>query len=53
MRSHRQITKERIKQSTVALLKRKYQMEDVADGEFIEWWRRNHGTGYDIEIVKG
>jgi len=45
--------KEQIKESTVRLLKKKFGMEDIPDCEFIEWWRRNHGTGYPLEIVRG
>jgi len=47
------IQREKIKRSVVKTLKKKYEMEDVPDKEFIEWWRRNHGTGYEIEIVDG
>lgn len=44
---------ERIKMSRLKGLKRKFGMEDVPDKEFIEWWRRNHGTGYEIKIERG
>jgi len=43
---------EQIKRSVVEALKTKYHMKDVPDGEFLEWWRRNHGTGYELEIVE-
>ena len=46
-------TPETIKRSRVHELKAKYGMETTPDLEFIEWWRRNHGTGYAIEIVEG
>lgn len=45
--------KEKIKRGVVKALKKKYKMEAVPDKEFIEWWRRNHGTGYEIEVVEG
>ena len=31
-------------------MKKKYGMENESDKEFLEWWRRNHGTGYEEEI---
>lgn len=43
---------EKIKRSVVEALKSKYHMKDVPDTEFLEWWRRNHGTGYELEIVE-
>jgi len=45
--------KEQIKESTVRALKEKFEMTEVPDDEFIEWWRRNHGTGYPVEIKRG
>lgn len=42
-----------IKRSKVKELKAKYKMEDVPDTEFVQWLRRNHGTGYEITIVEG
>ena len=45
--------REQIKESTVKALKKKYGMEEITDFEFTEWWRRNHGTGYPIEIMRG
>jgi len=42
-----------IKQSTVAILKRREQREDMFDDEFIEWWQRKHGLKYPIEIIRG
>jgi hypothetical protein len=47
-----EMTVEKMKRSVLLKLKKKYGMEDVPDFEFIEWWRRNHGTGYEIEIVE-
>jgi len=44
---------EKIKSSKVKALKKQFGMEDVPDNEFIEWWRRNHGTGYEVEIERG
>ena len=32
-------------------LKKKYNSENETDIEFIEWYRRNHGTGYKITII--
>lgn len=43
---------EQIKRSVVKVLKEKYGMEDDTDEDFVEWWRRNHGTGYQIKIVE-
>lgn len=43
---------EQMKMSTVKALKKKFRMEHVPDKEFVEWWRRNHGTGYEIEIER-
>lgn len=43
---------EEIKRSVVKVLKQKYGMEDESDEEFLEWWRRNHGTGYPLRIVE-
>ena len=43
---------EQIKRSVVEALKKKFGMEDVPDGEFVEWWRRNHGTGYALQVVE-
>ena len=43
---------EQIKRSVVKALKKKFGMEDVPDGEFVEWWRRNHGTGYALQVVE-
>ena len=40
-----------IKRRTVKAFKREYGMDEVSDEEFIEWWRRNHGTGYKVKIV--
>ena len=42
-----------IKQSTVAILKSKYQKEDVTNEAFIEWWQRKYGLEYPIEIIRG
>jgi hypothetical protein len=28
-------------------LKKKYNMENENDKEFLEWWRRTRGTGYE------
>ena len=41
-----------IKQSTVQILKRRDQREDMRDEEFIEWWQRKHGLKYPIEIIR-
>ena len=36
-------------------LKKEYGMEDESDYNFLQWWRRNHGTGYEakIRIIEG
>ena len=47
-----EVNMEKIKRSVVEALKKKFGMEDVPDGEFVEWWRRNHGTGYALQIVE-
>jgi hypothetical protein len=36
-----------ITRTTLNLLKKKYNMENESDREFLEWWRRNRGTGYE------
>lgn len=41
-----------IPRSLVKKLREKYITIDGSDEEFIEWLRRNHGTGYSIEIVE-
>lgn len=43
---------EKIRRSIVQSLKKKYDMEDTPDLEFVEWFRRNHGTGYALEIIE-
>jgi len=38
-------------------MKKRFEMENESDREVLEWWRRNHGSGYEafelIEIVEG
>ncbi|MEM2832725.1 MAG: hypothetical protein QXT16_08780 [Candidatus Caldarchaeum sp.] len=36
-----------IKRSELNRMKKKYQMENESDHEFLAWWRRNRGTGYE------
>ena len=43
---------ETIKRSLVKKLKEKYGMQKESDESFVEWWRRNHGTGYAVTIVE-
>lgn len=47
----------RITRSELNAMKKLYDMENENDREFLEWWRRNHGTGYEafelIDIVEG
>ena len=43
----------KIKRSEVKKLKKEYDMDNISDKEFIEWYRRNHGTGYKINIEEG
>lgn len=31
-------------------LKKKFKMDDISDYDFLQWWRRNHGTGYEKNI---
>jgi len=52
MKKYGSIVDGEIRRSTVHRLKEKFNMTDVPDEEFIEWWRRNHGTGYPVEIVE-
>ena len=46
-------TPEKIAKSRLEELKKKHNMVGEPDKEFLEWWRRNHGTGYAIEIEYG
>jgi hypothetical protein len=39
-----------IKRSVLNHMKKNYGMQDVGDYDFLQWWRRNHGTGYEINI---
>jgi hypothetical protein len=33
-------------------MKKKFKMENESDKEFLEWWRRNRGTGYEaFELI--
>ena len=34
-------------------LKKRFDAEDWSDYEFIQWWSRNHGIGYKLEIIYG
>ena len=49
--------KYQIKRSILNRMKAKFRMENTPDKEFLEWWRRNHGTGYEafelIKIIEG
>jgi len=41
-----------ITRTTLNKMKAKYCMENESDREFLEWWRRNHGTGYEaFELI--
>ena len=44
-----------IKRSYLDKLKRVYGAEGYTDEQFLQWWRRNYGTGYEknIRITKG
>jgi hypothetical protein len=46
-----------ITRSELDRMKKKFGMENETDREFLEWRRRNQGTGYEafelIEIVEG
>ena len=41
----------KMKRSRLLEIKKEYHMEKDPDMEVLEWWRRNHGTGYAIELV--
>jgi hypothetical protein len=47
----------KIKRSELTAMKEKYGSKAESDREFLEWWRRNHGTGYEafhlIDIIEG
>ena len=44
----------KVTRRTLNKLKKKYNMQDESDYSFLQWWRRNHGTGYeeDIKIIE-
>lgn len=42
---------EQIKRSEVLKIKKRYGMQAQPDREVVEWWRRNYGTGYELEII--
>lgn len=43
-----------ITRAELSRMKRHYNMKETSDQEFLQWWRRNHGTGYekDIRIIE-
>ena len=43
----------KIKRSDLHKLKTKFGCDDMSDYDFKEWYRRNQGTGYPIEIIEG
>jgi hypothetical protein len=49
--------KYRLKRSVLNAMKKEHGMETCSDRDFLEWWRRNFGTGYEafenIEIIEG
>ena len=40
-----------IKRSDLNKMKKKFDMANISDYEFLQWWRRNHGTGYEANIT--
>lgn len=39
-----------VKRSVLNRMKKKYGMKDSGDYDFLQWWRRNHGTGFEANI---
>ena len=48
--------KYKITRSELKKMKAEHGMSEDSDRDFLEWWRRNHGTGYEafekIEIIE-
>jgi hypothetical protein len=45
--------KYKVTRSALNTMKKKYDMEEESDRDFLEWWRRNHGTGYEaFHLIK-
>jgi len=44
--------KSEITRQELEKLKRKYDAKSWDNHEFVEWYRRNRGTGYEIRIVE-
>ena len=44
-----------VKRSILNQMKKNYDMTDTGDHDFLQWWRRNHGTGFEanIKIIEG
>lgn len=44
-----------VKRNVWNKMKSNFGMKDVSNYEFLQWWRRNHGTGYEanIRIIEG
>ena len=43
----------KIKRSRLEAMKKRFHMENESDRGFLEWWRRNHGTGYEaFELIQ-
>ena len=44
-----------VKRSVLNRMKKDYGMVKDGDYDFLQWWRRNHGTGYEanIKIIEG
>jgi len=39
-----------VKRSVLNRMKKNYDMKTCNDYEFLQWWRRNHGTGFEANI---
>ena len=39
-----------VKRSDLNRMKKKFDMVNISDYEFLQWWRRNHGTGFESNI---
>lgn len=44
-----------VKRSVLNKMKKNFGMKDCADHDFLQWWRRNHRTGFEanIKIIEG
>ena len=44
-----------IRRDVLNRMKKYFGMKDCNDYDFLQWWRRNHGTGYEanVRIIEG